>query len=333
MAGEFGSGPKITVEDYQKTAIRYRKDLLMVPSKKLESTLKFMTPRYGIRYAETVGELSGDIQFGPYSETREDNDDVVINPRTLYTYFGSVVKNFSPNKIYQSIFGSDITKGEALKRTDITLAVLTFLGAKLGSNLNKVIWNAVRSDSGSKSKELFNGYDTIAKKELDATNISTEKGNLFTIEAITKDNAVDVLKQFCRAASDELMDNTNVQLFCPRQVFLNYCDDYQASLGHLPYNKEFNKYFIDGFDNVTIVPLSNKKDSPFLQLTTKRNMLVGQNLVGEEENIEVARFKAFVLQFIATCFFGVEYESINKEYILFGAIDGTTPVYTDGGMG
>lgn len=332
MAGEFGSGPKITVEDYQKTAIKYRRDLLMVPSKRLESTLKFMTPRYGIRYAETVGELSGDIQFGPYSETREDNEDVIINPRTLYTFFGSVVKNFSPNKIYQSIFGSDITKGEALKRTDITLAVLTFLGAKLGSNLNKVIWNAVRSDSGSKSKELFNGFDTIAKKELDATNISTDKGNLFTIEAITKDNAVDVLKQFCRAASDELMDNTSVQLFCPRQVFLDYCDDYQTSLGHLPYNKEFNKYFIDGFDNVTIVPLSNKKDSPFLQLTTKRNMLVGQNLVGEEENIEVARFKAFVLQFIATCFFGVEYESINKEYILFGAIDGTTPVYTDSGM-
>lgn len=326
MAEAFGSGPKITVEDYQKTAIKHRKDLLMVPSKKLQTSLQYMTPRYGIRYSETVGELSGDMQFGPYSETREDNDDVIINPRTLYTYFGSVVKNFSPNKIYQSIFGSDITKGDSLKKTDITLAVVTYLSAQLGSNLNKVLWTAKRNDGGTKSIDLFNGFDTIAKTEMDATNISTEKGNMFTIQAITKENAVDVLKSFCRAASDELMDHENVQLFCPRQVFLDYCDDYQSTLGHLPYNKGYEKYFIDGFDNVTIVPLSNKKGSPFLQLTTKRNMLVGQNLVGEEEYLEIARFKAFVLQFIATCFFGVEYESIGKEHILFGTIDGTTPV-------
>lgn len=326
MATAFGPGPKITVEDYQTTAIKHRRELLTIPSRQLETSTKFMSMRYGIRYAETVGELSGDMQFGPYSETRIDTNDVVINPRTLYTYFGSVVKKFSPNKIYQSIFGSDITKGDALKKTDITMAVLTYLSAQLGANLNKVLFSAKRNDEGIESKDLFNGFDTIAKKEMDATNLSEDKGNLKKIEAITKLNAVDQLKAFLWAADDELLEKDNLLLFVPRQVFLNYCEDYQTALGSLPYNHEYKKYFVDGFDNVTIVPLANKKASPFIQLTTKNNMLVGQNLVGEEEQIEVARFEAFVLQFISTCFFGVEYESIAKERILFGTVDGEASI-------
>lgn len=80
----------ITSEDLQKSARKYRKELLQMPVLGLSRSLQHMTLRPGIRYAETVGELSGDMQLGPYSETREDNSEVVINPRTLYTYFGSV---------------------------------------------------------------------------------------------------------------------------------------------------------------------------------------------------------------------------------------------------
>lgn len=66
--------------------------------------------------------------------------------------------------------GSDITKGEALKNTEITRKVLAYLTAQLGKNLNMVLWNAVRNDSGETSKDLFNGFDTITKKELDGKN-------------------------------------------------------------------------------------------------------------------------------------------------------------------
>ena len=72
----------ITSEDLQKSARKYRKELLQMPVLGLSRSLQHMTLRPGIRYAETVGELSGDMQFGPYSETREDNSEVVINPRT-----------------------------------------------------------------------------------------------------------------------------------------------------------------------------------------------------------------------------------------------------------
>ena len=89
-------GVNINSDELSKTAQKYRKDFLMMPVIALNKSLPFMTLRPGIRYAETVGELSGDIEFGPYSETREDNSEVVVNPRTLYTFFGSVVRTHQP---------------------------------------------------------------------------------------------------------------------------------------------------------------------------------------------------------------------------------------------
>jgi len=316
----------ISSDDLAKTARKYRKDFLMMPVMALSRSLQYMSLRPGIRYSETVGELSGDMQFGPYSETREDNSEVVVNPRTLYTFFGSVVRNFSPNKIYQSMWGSDITKGEGLKNTEITRMVVAYLSAQLGKNLNNVLFTAVRNNNGEKSVDLFDGFDTIAARELADTKLSAALGNLITIAKIDKTNAVDTLKAICQAADDMLADEESLELIVPRHVFYDYCEDYKSTSASVPYNKEYEKYYVEGFDNVSIIPMSNKRNSPFIQLTTKKNLLVGVNQTGEEENIEVARFKAFVLQFIATMFFGCEYESISKERILFATIDGKTAI-------
>lgn len=313
-------------DDLSKTAHKYRKEFLMMPVHGLGTSLQHMSLRPGIRYAETVGEMVGDMQFGPYSETRKDNTDVVVNPRTLYTYFGSVVKNFSPNKIYQSIWGSNITKGEGLKSTEITRQVVAFLCARLGFNLNRVLWTAVRNDSGEKSEDLFNGFDVITKKELDAKSLDVSKGNYKVIEAISELNAVETLRSFYWSADDELQGVPS-KLFIPTHVYQNYLVDYQTTVGPIPYNKEFQKTFLEGSNNLCeLVPLSNKKNSPFMHLTTQKNMLVGVNQSGEEERIEIERFEAFVLQFIATMFFGVEFESINKERMLVGGIDGITAI-------
>ena len=82
----------ITPEALSLSGAKYRKDLLMMPVHAMQETLQYMTLRRGIRYSETVGELTGDIDMGPYSETRVDNENMDIKGRTLYTFFGSVVK-------------------------------------------------------------------------------------------------------------------------------------------------------------------------------------------------------------------------------------------------
>lgn len=49
-------------------------------------------------------------------------------------------------------------------------------------------------------------------------------------------------------------------------------------------------------------------------------MLVGVNLADEEENIAVEKHDAFVLQFIATMFFGCQFESVAAERMLVGKL-------------
>lgn len=322
---EFLSKINVNDDDYKKTAAKFRKELLSMPVRRMQNTLQYFTPRYGIRYSETVGELSGNIELGPYSEDRVDKSGVNITPRTLYTFFGNVTKEFSPNSVYSTLFGSDVVMGEQLKSTDITLRVMAFLAAKMGASLESNLFKAVRNDAGTKTADLFNGFDTIAKTELDAGKITEALGNKVVIEAITKTNAVDVLKKVCAAADEQLTD-VPCYLYVPKHVYMDYCEDYKATTGAVPYNNEFKQTTVEGYDNVTILPLSCKKDSAFLQLTPKQNMLVGMNMMGDEERLSVEKHHAWVLQFVAALFFGTQYESLSKERILFATIDGQTQI-------
>ena len=217
--------PEVTFEELAQSARKLRKQLLQIPVYRAEKALKFMTPRVGIRVAETVGTLTGDMQFGPYNEDREDNQDVKITPRTLFTYLGSVVKNFRPNTIVQSIWGPSVLHGEGMKNTELARMVLTMLTRQMGDHLYKELFTAVRNANGDTTHDLFNGFDTIAKTEMTAIEanvaqgieakpaaITTALGNKVVIEAITKNNAYDVLRAICKAANEHLMDEEELLL-------------------------------------------------------------------------------------------------------------------------
>lgn len=301
------------------SAAKLRKELLRMPLMALKDFLAHVTLRTGIRYSETIGELTGSMELGPYSETRVDENDVEITPRTLYTYLGSVDKKFSPNSIYQSIWGSNITKGDGLKTTDITQQALALLASKVGAALYWAIWGAKRNDSGTKTVDLFDGFDTIAAKEVKDGNVSVEKGNLFDLDITTidKTNAVDICKEIWRKA-DYHLKNGKCKLFVPSYVLDAYNDDYKITTGAVPYNTQFNQTFVEGSSNkCEIVALPNKDGSKFMQLTTKSNMLVGTCQMSDEESVSIEKYSPFVLDFVMTMFFGTQYESINKERILF----------------
>lgn len=69
-----------------------------------------MSRRVGVRGKETVGELAGDMELGPYSLTRKDENGVTITGRTLETFLGSCVKPFEPNAVRESIWGSNVSR-------------------------------------------------------------------------------------------------------------------------------------------------------------------------------------------------------------------------------
>lgn len=320
----------ITPEQLATSAAKNRPELLLMPLLAMGNTLNYFTLRTGIRYSETVGELDGDFELGPYNPYRVDRDDVSIKGRTLYTYFGSIVKEFDPNSVYQSIYGSSIVKGDGLKIVPIALQVLSLMAGKIGQSLALHLFDAVRKDSGTKTVDLFNGVDTVTAAEITKGAIAVSKGNLYEFsDVIDSTNAVDLVVDFVRSANDLLLDAPDGEdakgdgliLYVPRSVIYAYRDDYKATTGHSPIYDKFNQTTVEGFSNVRMVPFAGKRKSDFIQLSTKKNMLIGcDQMPGSAENITVEKHHAFILQFIAALFFGFDYESINPERLLVGKL-------------
>lgn len=320
----------ITPDILAKSAAKYRKDLLEVAIRALGPSLGVLTLRRGIRGSEIVGQLSGNIELGPYNEDRVDTQKVGVAGRTITNYLGSVIKKFSPNDVVESIYGSDITQGEALTSVPITMRVLSFLAALLGRSLAMHLFDAVRNDAGSKTVDLFNGFDTITAADITAGRISTSIGNLFEFsDPIDSTNAVDLITAFCRAASDELLDiedggdarGQGVNLYVPREILYAYRDDYEATTGHTVIYDKFNQTKVKGFDNINLTPMAGKTGSDFIHLSPRSNMLVAVNQKSDpKEAIAVEKHHPFKLDFVATLWFGTDFESVSPERLLVGRL-------------
>jgi hypothetical protein len=310
----------ITPDDLKKSAHKYRKQLLLMLTIGLEASLKHMTPRLGVQYKETIGEYSGDAELGPYDPNRK-NTTTSIKARTLEVFLGSIIKEFDPNNVWQSIYGSLLLHGEGLKNVEITKAILAAEVKSISQKLNAALFSAVRDDDGKTSAKLFNGFDTIITTDITAGNISAAKKNLFSFSsAITGSNAVDLLKEFYRTATDELQD-IPTKMFIPKDIYNAYVDDYQQTVGAVPYNKEFKKTYLEGSDDLCeLVALSNKKNAPYLQLTTKGNMIVGMGAGNSMEKLDVDRFNAFLVTLSLAAVFGVQYETVSPERLLVGKL-------------
>lgn len=308
---------KITDSELQKSAVTYRKELLIMPVISAMATLQHMTARPGVAGREVLGQLSGGIELGPYDPNRKDDDGLAITPRKLETYLGSVIKRFDMNSVAKTVYGALTTQGDGLASLDLTRQVLNYLAMQLGRSLNLCIFSASRNESGTLTKDLFDGFDTITQKEVTAGTISQDAGNFIQLgEAITESNAVDTLMKIYEQADDSLQGVPS-KMFVPFNVYRAYNKDYMASFGNVIYNTEYKKTYLEGTDNLCeIVPLVSKKGSPFIHLTTKGNMVYGYGDGMADEKIAVEKYHEFLLSFVATMYFGCQFETISKERLM-----------------
>lgn len=305
-------GKLITTEDYQKAATKYRGALLQIPTESLDAILPYVTVRRGIRYKEAVGTLRTNAQFQPYKTQMASGLDATLTFRELETFLGAVDYKFEPNSAATQVIGRGAaTKGEAMKNAEIAKEVLVDLAKQLSDHLYDVLWSAKRNASGTTTADLFNGWDTITDAEITAGNISAAKGNYQKLEAITAENAVDVLKGAYRKLNKYLKGRKTI-MYVPFEVAEAYDDAYAVLHNATPYNTQFHQRFVEGSNGLCeIVPFSNKADSKYIHVSFKENMLIGVDGMGDEENVIVEKHEAFVLDFIATMFFGVQFESID----------------------
>lgn len=310
MAGKL----TFTLQEFQEAATKWRSDLLMLPIIGCQETLKFMTARPGIRYKENVGALSGDAQFGPYKPSRSTDFNLNVDYRTLETFMGSVVAKFEPNSAVSTLLGQvGATKGDGQIKAPTALHVLALIARGLSEHLNEAIWAGKRNAAGDTTMDLFDGFDTITTKEVTSGAIAAEEGNYMKLdEEITSANAVDIAKEILFSLDPRLRAQ-DLYMFCTQDFADKYNEGYLLSHGGINYNTQYSQTTVEGSNGrLHIVPMYNKIGSKFIHICPKSNMLIGYDQMGDVESVMVKEYEPFILSYIATMFFGCQFESIDK---------------------
>ncbi len=312
-----------TPEELSTSFQKYRKELIIMPMFAMSAALQHMGHRDGIRYKEHIHEMKGNFQFGNYDKYKKGDGAVAIVQRTLETFFGNCIEPIDPNSIVQTLWGSDVTKGEALKNVDWTKRVCAYIMKKLGENMFLEMWTAKHDPTDTThTSKWFNGFKTLENIEIASGAMSQAVGNLYWLpEAITALNAEDIINDFVwgdAAAGWQgvhtLLRGQPVKLFMSETVKHFYEVAYQTNHGALPYNLQFTKAHLEGKMNIEFVALSNVPEN-YLSLTPKGNILALWNLRTADETFlcEKSLTSHYDVDFLANMFYGEQYESINKE--------------------
>lgn len=318
-------------EELSKTFQTYRKEFVIMPFLAMEQLAKHMNVRTGIRYRETVSQMSTDAEISNYSKTKHQDADVKIDPCVFETFFGNIVQGIDPNAIYQSIWGSNVTKGDGLKNVPIVVQVCGYLVKKIGEKMfmNSFTAKHDSTDTTSTSK-WFNGFQTILENDVAGTNytnkvlISADIGNLVEgAESITADNAEDLIKDFYwnqvgNPAAAAKLRSQQLKLFMSDQAYHFYTESYQTNHGSLPYNQAYDKKSLDGASNVEFVPLPCVPND-FLLLTPKNNayLLFNQKTDDDKFLVEKSLSNHYDVDFIMNYFFGTQFESVSPEVLRY----------------
>lgn len=318
-------------EELSKTFQTYRKEFVIMPFLAMEQLAKHMNVRTGIRYRETVSQMSTNAEISNYSKTKHQDADVKIDPRVFETFFGNIVQGIDPNAIYQSIWGSNVTKGDGLKNVPIVVQVCGYLVKKIGEKMfmNSFTAKHDSTDTTSTSK-WFNGFQTILENDVAGTNytnkvlISADIGNLVEgAESITADNAEDLIKDFYwnqvgNPAAAAKLRSQQLKLFMSDQAYHFYTESYQTNHGSLSYNQAYDKKSLDGASNVEFVPLPCVPDD-FLLLTPKNNayLLFNQKTDDDKFLVEKSLSNHYDVDFIMNYFFGTQFESVSPEVLRY----------------
>ncbi len=317
------------------SSARYRKEVLAMPVVALlDKALKHMTLRRGVAGDETVGRVGSDAELRPYKTEKGATDKSRIIARTLTTYLGDVIEEFDPYQLFTTVYGEQFSDKTKRTEAEIVQALCLQMGKSVAKKLGAALFNAQRNPAGTTTATLFNGFNTIAAAEITAGNIAAAKGNYIEVDTITAANVGDVLKAIYDGASEELQEADNLKMFLPKSIKKLYDDWCLAHFGAVVYNTTYVKNRLHGTDEnpCELVALSGMKNSPYIYLSTKENMLVGCDQSGNPKEKFLVRVpdNPKVVQFFACMFWGVQFEQIEQEFLLVAKQVTPTPITVSG---
>lgn len=312
----------ITPQFLEESAQQISRELQQIPFQVFQDqTAKYVTVLPGVRNSITFNELEGDAELGPWKSSRRDDADYAINGRTLEVFPGNCAKDFDPMPLLHSIWGESIAAGERISKGMIARKLVTLFAAKIGMHIDEVVFvGGVRNKAGDKTADLFDSFDTIIGREINAGNIASVKGNYLHLGAIDETNAVEKLKEFWRAADKMLRkQGRHAYMYMSQDIYDYYCDDYQARHGALPYNTSYDKVTLEGSKGrCEFAVLDNMAGSQYLKITVKPNLLLGTDIMNQQNHPYIGSYSPWACTFCYAGIYGEQIRSLSKENLMIG---------------
>lgn len=308
-----------TQEEFEQAALTFRRDLLVQPLFAVRDTTQHMTVMTGVTTPILLGEKSTKAQFAPYKANRRTDIDLDLRLRQLTTYFGSLNADFDPNEAIQTLLGHAASKAMdgQLASTPTAREVLALIAKEAGEVLHDHLWDAVRNPSGRRTKDLFNGFDTITQSEITAGEIAGNRRNLIDLDdEITVDNALEVFEYILDHMHPKLRAQAT-GIYTTQRVYDAYCRAYKKANKGIVYNTQFEQMYIEGSQGrLRLLPLQSKVGSPFMHISTKANFIVGVDQESDSERVNVKDYAPDTLTFMMRMFWGEQFKSIDARQML-----------------
>lgn len=246
-------------------------------------------------------------------------DKANLVPRTLRVEIGEIMLEEEPMVYRKTYLGNIMKKGVNPQDHPFEKDFLEGIARQAASDFNDITaFYGVRNAVGTGPIDVNDGFFTIIDAEITALNISVAKKNMINTGAIDSTNAVAKLKAFYRAACaiNPALRGKDMKLRISHEIMDAYNDNYQLENGALPYNKQFEKTFLEGSGNkCELEPLSGMGTTKRIILTVPWNMSVGTDLQSDQENVSVTTgMNPKVVGFYLAAAYGVQIWTLNDVF-------------------
>lgn len=134
---------KISDADYEKAAIQWKSDFLLMPLFSCMDALKYMQGMPGVTVPTKLPSVEGAGQFAPYRRDRKSASETKIAYREITSYLGNVREDFEPLEIVQTLLGrGTATLGDAQMQAPTARLVIAEVMRSLGHHLHNVLFTA-----------------------------------------------------------------------------------------------------------------------------------------------------------------------------------------------
>lgn len=252
-----------------------------------ESTAQYFTTVTGAIDQLPLAKLSTASVLKPYAAGggfTATNDALVFGARILNARRISADVEIVPLDLYNSWLGQ-LAGAPPASPFDIPFEqfIMDAIAKQAQDDLEGAIWNGLYDNTGTSAADTMDGILQLVKGAVTSGEIPAANVSAYT--AISSSNALDQVK-LVRSKIAPQYRNKPMYCFLSVANFDNYMDDYQATVGSVVYNKDYNQIFIEGTQTQLVaIPGMVGPDSDRILITPKENLVFGYDIEGAASNI------------------------------------------------